>query len=125
MLRVCQYSRYIRENTVNLDRFCLFSREYYFMNIRFQEFTEIYKLRMFTHTAHVVFTFLHITAKFTTRSEYKPGLHVAVIMATSLTELCGGLPLDPLPPLRSRNPSLPHAPVRTPNLSPEEKKVSQ
>ena len=41
----------------------------------------------------------------------------------SLTELCSGLPLDPLPPPRSRDPSLPHAPVRTPDLSPAEKKV--
>lgn len=44
-------------------------------------------------------------------------------MAT-LTELCGGLPLDPLPPLRPRDPSIPHAPTRTPNLSTDEKKVS-
>ena len=48
--------------------------------------------------------------------------HEIIIMAT-LTELCAGLPLDPLPPLRPRDPSLPHAPVRTPNLSSEEKKV--
>ena len=41
----------------------------------------------------------------------------------SLTELCSGLPLDPLPSPRSRDPSLPHAPVRTPDLSPAEKKV--
>ena len=41
----------------------------------------------------------------------------------SLTEVCSGLPLDPLPPPRSRDPSLPHAPVRTPDLSPAEKKV--
>lgn len=44
-------------------------------------------------------------------------------MAT-LTELCSGLPLDPLSPLRPRDPSLPHAPVRTPNLSSEEKKLA-
>ena len=44
------------------------------------------------------------------------------IMAT-LTELCAGLPLDPLPPLRPRDASLSHAPVRTPQLSGDEKKV--
>ena len=43
-------------------------------------------------------------------------------MAT-LTELCAGLPLDPLPPLRPRDASLPHAPVRTPQLTGDEKKV--
>ena len=45
-------------------------------------------------------------------------------MAT-LTELCAGLPLDPLPPLRPRDASLPHAPVRTPQLSGDEKKVNK
>ena len=43
-------------------------------------------------------------------------------MAT-LTELCAGLPLDPLPPLRPRDASLPHAPVRTPQLTGDENKV--
>lgn len=49
---------------------------------------------------------------------------LVINMATGLTEICGGLPLDPLPPLRPRDPSLPHAPVRTPNLSHDEKKVN-
>eukprot|EP00731_Ephydatia_muelleri_P002106 Em0001g2106a len=44
-------------------------------------------------------------------------------MAT-LVELCGGIPLDPLPPTRPRDPSVPHAPVRVPKLTPEEKKLA-
>ena len=43
-------------------------------------------------------------------------------MAT-LVELCAGLPLDPLPPPCSRDPSLSHAPVRTPHLTHDEKSV--
>ena len=43
----------------------------------------------------------------------------------SLRVLCSGLPLDPLPALRPRDPSVPHAPIRNPNLSREEKKVSK
>lgn len=43
-------------------------------------------------------------------------------MAT-LVEVCRGLPLDPLPPFRPRDPTLSHAPVRTPLLSQDEKKV--
>ncbi len=45
------------------------------------------------------------------------------VKMSSLKVLCGGLPLDPLPPTRARDPSLPHAPVRTPQLTPDEKKV--
>ncbi|XP_047014324.1 urocanate hydratase isoform X2 [Ictalurus punctatus] len=41
---------------------------------------------------------------------------------TSLKELCRGLPLDPLPTNRGRDPDVPHAPVRTPNLTAEEKR---
>uniref|UniRef100_A0AAR2LFW2 urocanate hydratase n=1 Tax=Pygocentrus nattereri TaxID=42514 RepID=A0AAR2LFW2_PYGNA len=39
-------------------------------------------------------------------------------------ELCGGLPLNPLPPNRGRDPNVPHAPVRTPNLTAEEERLS-
>lgn len=42
---------------------------------------------------------------------------------STLTEVCAGLPLDPLPPPRPRDPTLAHAPVRVPQLSSEEKKV--
>ncbi|XP_043564549.1 urocanate hydratase [Chiloscyllium plagiosum] len=41
-----------------------------------------------------------------------------------LVELCSGLPLQPLPPNRGRNSSLPHAPVRTPNLTLDDEKVA-
>ena len=41
-----------------------------------------------------------------------------------LSDLCRGLPLDPLPPPQPRDPSVPHAPPKTPCLNPEEKKVS-
>lgn len=44
---------------------------------------------------------------------------------SSLKEICAGLPLDPLPPNRGRDPSVPHAPVRTPNLTPAEERVGQ
>ncbi|XP_030632912.1 urocanate hydratase [Chanos chanos] len=43
---------------------------------------------------------------------------------SNLKELCGGLPLDPLPPNRGRDPSVPHAPVRTPGLRPEEERLA-
>ncbi|NP_001128601.1 urocanate hydratase [Danio rerio] len=43
---------------------------------------------------------------------------------SSLKEICAGLPLDPLPPNRGRDPSVPHAPVRTPNLTPAEERVA-
>lgn len=42
----------------------------------------------------------------------------------SLKDLCGGIPLDPLPPRRDRDENLPHAPVLTPNLSDQEERVS-
>ena len=41
----------------------------------------------------------------------------------ALVEVCAGLPLDPLPAPRLRDPFLPHAPVRTPQLTFEERKV--
>uniref|UniRef100_A0A3Q3T3N2 Urocanate hydratase 1 n=1 Tax=Mastacembelus armatus TaxID=205130 RepID=A0A3Q3T3N2_9TELE len=44
-------------------------------------------------------------------------------MAT-VKEICSGLPLDPLPPNRGRDPSVPHAPVRTPNLTAEEERLA-
>ncbi|XP_033823142.1 urocanate hydratase [Periophthalmus magnuspinnatus] len=43
---------------------------------------------------------------------------------SSLSEICSGLPLDPLPQNRGRNPSVPHAPVRTPNLTAEEERLA-
>lgn len=41
----------------------------------------------------------------------------------SLKELCDGLPVDPLPAPRDRDESVPHAPVRTVNLSADEWRV--
>ena len=42
----------------------------------------------------------------------------------SLKDICSGLPLDPLPfKQEQRDTSVPHAPVRTPSLSPCEEKV--
>ncbi|KAG9332537.1 hypothetical protein JZ751_014635 [Albula glossodonta] len=43
---------------------------------------------------------------------------------STLKELCGGLPLDPLPSNRGRDPDVPHAPVRTPNLSSQEERLA-
>ncbi|XP_064154534.1 urocanate hydratase isoform X1 [Anguilla rostrata] len=43
---------------------------------------------------------------------------------STLKELCAGLPLDPLPPNRGRDPSVPHAPIRTPNLSQQEERLA-
>uniref|UniRef100_A0A8K9WZ25 urocanate hydratase n=1 Tax=Oncorhynchus mykiss TaxID=8022 RepID=A0A8K9WZ25_ONCMY len=43
---------------------------------------------------------------------------------SNLKELCSGLPLDPMPSNRGRDPSVPHAPVRTPNLTPEEERLA-
>lgn len=41
-----------------------------------------------------------------------------------LRAICAGLPIDPLPePRPERDPSIPHAPVRNPCLSQDEKKV--
>lgn len=44
---------------------------------------------------------------------------------SSLKEVCSGLPLDPLPPNRGRDPNVPHAPTRTPDLTAEEERVSK
>ena len=54
---------------------------------------------------------------------YISSLCIPALEMATLTELCAGLPLDPLPPYRAPDPGLPHAPVRTPSLSPEDKKV--
>ncbi|XP_057194462.1 urocanate hydratase [Triplophysa rosa] len=43
---------------------------------------------------------------------------------SSLKEICAGLPLDPLPQNRGRDPSVPHAPVRTPNLTAAEERLA-
>ncbi|PKK21462.1 urocanate hydratase 1, partial [Columba livia] len=43
---------------------------------------------------------------------------------TSLKEICRGLPLYPLPENRGRRKGIPHAPVRTPNLTGQEKKLA-
>lgn len=43
---------------------------------------------------------------------------------SSLKEICAGLPLDSLPQNHGRDPSVPHAPVRTPNLTAAEERVS-
>lgn len=43
---------------------------------------------------------------------------------TSLKEICRGLPLNPLPENKGRRKGIPHAPVRTPNLTAQEKKVT-
>lgn len=42
---------------------------------------------------------------------------------SNLKEICAGLPLDPLPQNRGRDPRVPHAPVRTPNLTAAEERV--
>uniref|UniRef100_G1QK18 Urocanate hydratase 1 n=1 Tax=Nomascus leucogenys TaxID=61853 RepID=G1QK18_NOMLE len=43
---------------------------------------------------------------------------------SSLQALCSGLPLRPLPENRGRQAGVPHAPVRTPGLSPAEKQLA-
>ncbi|XP_015284860.1 PREDICTED: urocanate hydratase [Gekko japonicus] len=43
---------------------------------------------------------------------------------TSLKEICGGLPLHTLPENRGRKNGIPHAPVRTPNLTEHEEKLA-
>ncbi|XP_078066147.1 urocanate hydratase [Mustelus asterias] len=43
---------------------------------------------------------------------------------STLLELCSGIPFHPLPPNRGRDSKVPHAPIRTPNLTPEEQKVA-
>ncbi|KAJ7359058.1 Urocanate hydratase [Desmophyllum pertusum] len=42
----------------------------------------------------------------------------------SLKELCDGLPVDPLPSPRDRDESVPHAPVRTVNLTDDERRLA-
>ncbi|KAM3914406.1 urocanate hydratase [Leptodactylus fuscus] len=42
----------------------------------------------------------------------------------SLQELCAGIPLHPLPPNRGRDEGVPHAPVRTPQLSAQEERLA-
>lgn len=42
----------------------------------------------------------------------------------NLTQLCSGLPLDPLPSLKCRDESVPHAPIRNHNLTHDEKKLA-
>lgn len=49
----------------------------------------------------------------------------SAIRMSSLKDVCSGLLLDPLPPNRGRDPSVPHAPVRAPNLTAEEERVSE
>ena len=43
---------------------------------------------------------------------------------SSLKDLCGPLPVDPLPPALGRDHTIQHAPTLTPNLSPDEERVS-
>ncbi|XP_053891308.1 urocanate hydratase [Malaclemys terrapin pileata] len=43
---------------------------------------------------------------------------------SSLEEICGGLPLHPLLENRGRKKGVPHAPVRTPNLTAQEEKLA-
>lgn len=45
-------------------------------------------------------------------------------MMISLQELCAGIPLHPLPQNRGRDEGVPHAPVRAPHLSTQEKKLA-
>ena len=42
----------------------------------------------------------------------------------SLKDLCAGLPVESLPPPKQRDNSVPHAPVRTTNLTLDEERVS-
>lgn len=42
----------------------------------------------------------------------------------SLKDLCSGLQVDPLPPRRERDNSVPHAPVRTVNLTADERRLA-
>ena len=58
-----------------------------------------------------------ITAKSHSHSRYRNNM-------ASLKDLCAGLPVEPLPPPRQRDNSVPHAPVRVTNLTPDEEKVS-
>jgi urocanate hydratase len=45
-------------------------------------------------------------------------------MAAVLEVLCSGLRLDPLPPPRKRDETLPHAPIRNHSLTVREQRVS-
>ena len=45
-------------------------------------------------------------------------------MSAPLEIICGGLPVSPLPEPRGRSDAFPHAPVRNPCLTPDEKRVS-
>ncbi|XP_063797258.1 urocanate hydratase [Pseudophryne corroboree] len=45
-------------------------------------------------------------------------------MMISLQELCAGLPLHPLPQSKERDEGVPHAPIRVPQLSPQEEKLA-
>ena len=47
--------------------------------------------------------------------------HITIM--SSLKDMCNGLPLDPLPRRQQRDNSVPHAPVRTPNLTADEEMV--
>ncbi|GBN65738.1 hypothetical protein AVEN_40864-1 [Araneus ventricosus] len=42
-----------------------------------------------------------------------------------LNTLKDGLPIDPLPPKRPRDNSVPHAPVRNTHLTPEEEQIDE
>ncbi|KAL4226707.1 Urocanate hydratase [Mactra antiquata] len=43
---------------------------------------------------------------------------------SSLKDICEGIPTDPLPSSRHRNEAVPHAPVRTPNLTRDEQRLA-
>uniref|UniRef100_A0A3P8UMB5 urocanate hydratase n=1 Tax=Cynoglossus semilaevis TaxID=244447 RepID=A0A3P8UMB5_CYNSE len=43
---------------------------------------------------------------------------------SDLKEICSGLPLDPLPSNPGRDPGVPHAPIRTPNLTAQEERLA-
>ena len=45
------------------------------------------------------------------------------MVCPALASLCGGLPLDPLPPPKTRDEAVPHAPKRNHSLSPSQKQV--
>eukprot|EP00117_Sycon_ciliatum_P006458 scpid39974/ scgid9989/ Urocanate hydratase; Imidazolonepropionate hydrolase len=43
---------------------------------------------------------------------------------STLKEVCSGLPVDPIPEQRTRDPNVPHAPVRRPNLCARDQKLA-
>uniref|UniRef100_A0AAQ5ZL85 urocanate hydratase n=1 Tax=Amphiprion ocellaris TaxID=80972 RepID=A0AAQ5ZL85_AMPOC len=51
-------------------------------------------------------------------------LYTFLSRMSDLKEICSGLPLNPLPANRGRDPNVPHAPVRTPNLTAEEERLA-